>query len=308
MSAPLVSVVIPVYNAESHIDSVIADVLAQTYRPLEVVIVDDGSTDGTAEIARRYEGIRYYRQDNAGPSAARNAGVALAAGEFIAFLDSDDLWTADKLERQMQLFAEHPELGVVICDSEMRRIRPDGTRVFSLFQSKGMDRGFFGSDWEVVGAAGKLLRDNFITTPSLVARTSLLLRFPFNTARRHVEDLELWLKLAINARLGYVPEVCVTVLDHGDGLSSQQREMLAASIEVFEAFVAEHGDRLDIPPDDLRRLARERMLWSGYGLVRLGDVSAARACYRRALRWGFDFRIVFHYLMSWLPQKGAPVN
>jgi glycosyltransferase involved in cell wall biosynthesis len=112
VSRPLVSVVIPVHNGERFLAETLESALAQEYDPFEVIAVDDGSTDGSAAIARRYA-VNYIRQANAGVAAARNAGIAAANGSLIAFLDQDDLWLPAKLERQAAYLVDHPETGVV---------------------------------------------------------------------------------------------------------------------------------------------------------------------------------------------------
>jgi glycosyltransferase involved in cell wall biosynthesis len=111
---PLVSVIIPAYNCERYLAEAISSVLAQTYRPIEILVVDDGSTDGTADVAHRFENtVEYHRQPHRGPGAARNAGIDLSQGDYIAFLDADDLWEEDKLTLQMASFDESPALDVV---------------------------------------------------------------------------------------------------------------------------------------------------------------------------------------------------
>jgi len=108
---PLVSCVIPAFNAEAHLGEAIDSVLAQSHRVLEVVVVDDGSTDGTAQVAQSGgELVIYVQQANAGPSSARNRGVELARGELVAFLDADDRWLEGKLARQVALLSARPEL------------------------------------------------------------------------------------------------------------------------------------------------------------------------------------------------------
>jgi glycosyltransferase involved in cell wall biosynthesis len=113
---PLVSAVIPVYNGASFIRESIESVLAQTWTDLECIVVDDGSTDGTAAAVSevRDDRLRYVYQDNAGVAVARNRGIDEAKGAFVAFLDADDLWLPTKLERQLALFRERPELGLVV--------------------------------------------------------------------------------------------------------------------------------------------------------------------------------------------------
>jgi glycosyltransferase involved in cell wall biosynthesis len=99
---PLISVVIPVWNCAQYVAQAIESVLAQLYQPVELVVVDDGSTDGSAAVIERYTpAVRYHYQANAGLSAARNTGIRLSAGSYVAFLDSDDLWLPAKLDRQM---------------------------------------------------------------------------------------------------------------------------------------------------------------------------------------------------------------
>lgn len=111
MSGPLVSCVIPAWNAERFIEDAIRSVLEQTHDSVEVIVVDDGSTDGTAEVVQSFgELVRYVAQENAGPAAARNRGVAEATGAFLSFLDADDLWVADKLEKQLARFRARPDL------------------------------------------------------------------------------------------------------------------------------------------------------------------------------------------------------
>jgi len=114
INGPLVSVIITVYNCERYLAEAIESVLAQTYRAIEVVVVDDGSTDESGHVAKRFSlPVRYTFQANGGTGAARNRGVELAQGEFLAFLDQDDLWSKDKLTNQMAAFHHTPEVDIV---------------------------------------------------------------------------------------------------------------------------------------------------------------------------------------------------
>ena len=112
---PEIDCIVPVFNGEAYIAGTLDSVLAQTWRPRDVLVVDDGSTDGTARIVAGYagDGVRCIRQANAGPVSARNHGVAETAGPFVAFLDADDLWLPEKLERQMAWFDDNPEAGIL---------------------------------------------------------------------------------------------------------------------------------------------------------------------------------------------------
>ncbi len=108
-----VSVIIPVYNGEKYLAEAIRSVLAQEYSPVEVIVIDDGSTDGSAKIARSFLPVRYCRQPNGGVGAAVNRGLALAGGDFLGFLDADDVWTGGRIERQMEALRNDPGVEAV---------------------------------------------------------------------------------------------------------------------------------------------------------------------------------------------------
>jgi glycosyltransferase involved in cell wall biosynthesis len=200
----LVSVVIPTFNRRDTVSAAVDSVLAQTYAACEVIVVDDGSTDGTSELLReRYIGeprVQLVWQENAERCAARNRGVELARGEFVAFLDSDDLWLPEKLAKQMRLFTAHPRLDLVhtdfgSCDADGRSYfsepRPNTPGVLSgnIFFS--------------------LLTSDPIGTLTVVARRSAFLeRGGFGEDRRLIpfEDWELLTRLAYRSEVGYVPE------------------------------------------------------------------------------------------------------
>jgi len=110
----LISVIIPVYNCERYLAEAIESALTQTYQPIEVIVINDGSTDGSEDVAKRFvPSVRYYAHPNKGLGATRNRGAELAHGRFLAFLDADDIWVSDKLERQMALFDDDPDLDMV---------------------------------------------------------------------------------------------------------------------------------------------------------------------------------------------------
>ena len=128
--SPLISVVIPVFNCEKYLGFAIESILAQNYQPLQIVVVDDGSTDRSAAVARSFAGVEYHFQERAGVATALNRGISESKGEFIAFLDSDDLWMEGKLERQLTAFRNDPELGMVLGGVEQfRETGPDGATV-----------------------------------------------------------------------------------------------------------------------------------------------------------------------------------
>jgi len=149
-----ISVIIPAYNHARYLAEAIDSVLAQTYAPLEIIVVDDGSTDGTPAVAASYgDRIRYIRQENAGVGAARNNGIAAARGEYLAFLDSDDIWLPEKLEREIALFDADPQLGFVHCGVE--KFDESGQTTISMTGAEGwIATDLLRLDREVIAALG----------------------------------------------------------------------------------------------------------------------------------------------------------
>jgi len=115
---PLVSVIIPVYNGGRFLRAALESVFAQTYREFEVIVVDDGSVDDSGVIAQSFPEVRYIHQTNQGVAAARNHAIEAARGEFIAFLDQDDLWTPEKLKLQIDYLLSHPEVGYTLTQQK----------------------------------------------------------------------------------------------------------------------------------------------------------------------------------------------
>ncbi|MFA6320560.1 MAG: glycosyltransferase [Candidatus Omnitrophota bacterium] len=198
----LVSVVIPTYNSSQFIAEAIDSVLCQTYPEIEVVVVDDGSSDDTISVLDAYaknnqNKIRYFSQKNSGPAAARNKGIGEAKGEFIAFLDSDDMWFPEKIAKQMKKFTEDPELGLV--HTSRVKLNPDGSVEPSKTQKNH-------EGW----VFENLLMRNFICTSSvLVKKESLLSAGLFDESSNISEDYDLWLRLSQKYRCGYVGEALV---------------------------------------------------------------------------------------------------
>jgi|SRR5215204_1681028 len=115
---PVVSVIIPVHNGAQYLRAALDSVFAQTYSPFEVIVVDDGSVDESSVIAQSFHDARFIHQANQGVAAARNHGIDAARGEFLAFLDQDDLWTPDKLKLQMAHLQDHPEIGYTLTHQQ----------------------------------------------------------------------------------------------------------------------------------------------------------------------------------------------
>lgn len=231
---PLVSVVIPAFNAAAHLGDALDSVLAQTGAfQLEVIVIDDGSTDGTARVAQARAGVRLLRSGaNRGPSAARNAGISAAGGEFVAFLDADDCWPPGALATRIGALQQHPDAALVFGDC--RQFDERGPHARTLFEAGGLGAAAWGPGGTVPGAYHRLLDENFITTGSVVARRAeLLAAGGFAEDLRLVEDLDLWLRLARQHAVAWCPQVCLLRRRHAANLSRDPDAMSLAYLEVL---------------------------------------------------------------------------
>lgn len=193
----LVSVVIPAYNVAAHIGEAIASVRAQQCPRLEIVVVDDGSRDGTADlVARDHPDVRLFRKENGGAASARNRGMREARGEFVAFLDADDVWLPGKLDVQLAYLRAHPGVGLVCSGFSHWEADADGRFPDPAERhpgTPGMDVDDGRSGW----IYHKLLLDNFVWTSTVVMRRSLIDRIGYyDEALRLGQDYEYWLRAA----------------------------------------------------------------------------------------------------------------
>jgi glycosyltransferase involved in cell wall biosynthesis len=225
MDLPLVSVIIPTYNTATYISAAVDSVLTQTYSPLEVIVVDDGSTDNTADVLGRYaDKIRYLYQPNSGPAAARNRGFSEAHGEFIAFLDADDWWTSDKLEQQIPILLANPNIGLVHADV----VYIDGN-TGRWFERDRPRPNFIGKCYT------RLLYGNAISTSTVVLRRECLENLgPFdNHIPAGVEDYELWMRIARRYEFGYIPRSLATYRQHSTNISHNSFVMTTAELALI---------------------------------------------------------------------------
>lgn len=212
-----VSIILPTYDRAYCIRRAVESVLCQTWTGWELLVVDDGSTDDTEEIIGGYassdDRVHYYRQSqNRGVSAARNEGIRQARCDYIAFQDSDDVWHPEKLEKQMRIFAERPETGLVYC--AIRGTRQDGSPV--RIPDAAMDRGLLHGNLYTL-----LLQGNVIDCPTAVIRRACTEKCGmFDETLTCLEDWELFLRIAAEYEIGYVDEALVDSDIHNGGVSS----------------------------------------------------------------------------------------
>ncbi len=239
-STPRVSVVIPAYNAASLIDVAIGSVAAQTLRDLEVIVVDDASTDGTASHAEallKHHGLRHIvvrQETNAGPSAARNRGVALASGEYVAFLDADDEWLPEKLALQSALMDAHPH--VTLCGCQADWVDPEGVLIRPLYEDLP----------ELLPEGWKLLLWNcYVATPCAMARRIDLGLRPFDPALHVGEDRDLWIRLASNGTVALVNSRQVIIrMSTGSHMARHATLVMQDTMPMIRRHLARLGDFL----------------------------------------------------------------
>jgi len=224
---PLVSIIIPSYNASAYVIEAIDSALAQTYKDVEVIVVDDGSTDNTKQLLAPYvrnSKIRYIYQANKGLSGARNTGIKAARGEYIALLDADDLFLPGKIEKQVAHLEACPSCDVSYCDLyHFNDGEPDILLKLNYSYYSGKD------------VLPNLLRKSFIAPVTVVFRKSVFDRFGlFDEAmRQFAEDLEFWLRLVHGgAQICFLPEILAKLRLRGEGniqsLENQPKMKLTA--------------------------------------------------------------------------------
>lgn len=238
-----VSVVIPTYNSARFLATAIRSVLAQTYKEYEIIVVDDGSSDNTTEVIKKFgEVCTYIWQRNAGTAAARNNGIAASRGHLIAFLDADDAWLPGKLEAQVRLFEEKPEVGLVetasyLCDEDLNPIR---------YLPPARLRGDVFEDMLVNGKG--------LVCSSVVVRRSLLERVGgFNTSFRFIEDREMWLRLAKHCDFDFLEEAYVYYRVHPGNKLTHGRMILCEHSGILEQHLPHRQDLVDRTNEILRR-------------------------------------------------------
>ena len=227
MRAPLVSVILPVRDRAASLGRAIESVLAQTHQEIELIVIDDGSTDDSVAVARGYGAdVTVLSQEAAGPYPARNLGIQRASGDPIAFIDSDDAWRPGRLAAQLPLL-EDRRTGLVFGDA--RHVGPDA-RGRTCFGVTPPARG---------DVAAHFAWGNFIPTVCVLVRRSCLLEAGgFPTSHPIAADYLLWFRIALRHRLDFASAVLADYTVGGSGISANLGQSLQARIELFSAELA----------------------------------------------------------------------
>lgn len=310
MFEPLVSIIIPAYNSQDYIQEAIDTILKQTYKNIEIIVVDS-SSDDTKQVLERYgENIRYFYQEPKGVSAARNFGLRQARGSLVAFQDADDRWFPDRIETQIQALRQFPDAALVFSDYAMFdhsgvilpsacwphfKLWLDGHRI------AGGDLAYGRLSWE-------LMLGNCIGTCAVLAAKDVLEQFGgFDETFKTCEDLDLWLRISTKYSFLYVDKVLAEYRVHSSGLSGARdtRDMTWA---LDRARVREKHLRAKLVPEDLRarveRLQGKDCWELGLSCLDRGDQSLARTMFMKGLRYRpSDVRMWLYVGIAVLPHS-----
>lgn len=266
-----VSVVLPVHNGERFLAEAIENVLSQQYEPLEIIVVDDGSTDSTAAIANHFENsVRYIRQQQQGPSKARNQGIESSTGEVIAFLDVDDLWPPQKLAQQVGYLAQHPTVEIVQGYIQRMQMEPPAAAQDGFCVSSSTDN----LQQEVRGGALKFYPVSepypFINLGSAVYRRSVFDKVGlFDETLWDNEDTD-WFTRAWenNVKKVVLSDIALFYRMHDRNMTLSQRNLIHHGlIKIYKR----HIDRLRANPSLIEQQKKQSQSWMNY----LGDGQAA---------------------------------
>ncbi len=292
---PKVSVIIPTYNRCGMIGETLGNVLSQTERDLEVILVDDGSSDDTDRVVRECADgrVSYYYKSNGGASSARNFGLARASGRYTAFLDSDDSWPENYLEVMLSCLDREGDFGAAY--SPITVVYPGGPVIRSYKKPEGK-RGWIALD---------LFRKSFIWPSAALFRSSVWKDFYFDESlKRTSEDSDAFLRLALKTRFTFVPDVEAFHRISPDSISVAEG-VACTRILVLERFYYHLGGNRVVPARVARRRISHACRKVAEDRRRKGARTAALVLYRRAIRyWPGDLRLYWGLLRALLLDGG----
>ena len=297
-----ISAVIPSYNSARFLPNAIKSILKQTRKVDEIIVVDDGSSDDTAEVVEQFgSAVRYIYQENSGPSAARNRGLRFAKGDWIAFLDADDLWTSQKIENQCNAVETHKVKLVAgdmaEVDNRLNILEPSVLKKHNLLK-------FFVNQPRLQNPLGmnRLLNKNFIPTGTVLVEKEVITSLGgFTEDIRYGEDLELWSKIAGLYPIACLPEVLMLRTRHEENATNASENMLEGLVRVMvslKSWMAVHPEIQGVPMDYY--IARA---WAalGYFLFSSHRQKNAAYCFRKSMAAKISLRAALYYCASFLP-------
>jgi glycosyltransferase involved in cell wall biosynthesis len=293
MENSLTSVIIPTYQCAQFIVEAIESVLAQTYKACEIIVVDDGSKDDTLRVLEHYQDrIVLISQENKGLPAARNVGIKASQGEFIAFLDADDVWLPDKLEKQIPLFQQNNEVGLVCSD--IYYFDDVGKKSFTAFEQVPPRAG---------SVSETIFVRSFIPMPSVVVRRKCFDEVGFfDETLRSCEDLDMWLRVSKIWKVDFVNQLLACYRLRPGQLSENVEIMKTTLLSVMEKY-------FDIWPELHKLKDLDIYFFSLYYQIaslklRQRDPMKARAYLNSCkTRRGFTFKFFIYWVATFFPPQ-----
>ena len=311
--------IIPAYNCELYIDDAVKSVMAQTESNIEIIVVDDGSTDNTQAIlvslASKDVRIKTCKQINSGrPSIARNTGLKEAKGKFICFLDGDDLYHPRKIEKSLEVLNNHPEIDVVFHDVKI--LANDGTEVEGTYLKKA---GFQQKAYDYLEDMG---RQVYITYPEFynfmsttitgIHTSSIMIRkerldlentwFPEDMLIG--EDIDLWFRLVKGSRVGYIDEPLSCYRLHNYNITKNIEALLVGSIFAHtKNFYRAFNVLTKQEKSNYRNRISCQYFYLGYHHFKNGKPGMARDSYLHAMKWFFVAKHLISYFKTFFPDK-----
>ena len=291
----MISVIIPTYNSDKYIGEAIHSVLRQTCTDYEIIVIDDGSTDNTRGIIEKYfPEVEYFYIPNQGVSIARNYGIRRARGEFIAFLDADDLWLPEKLAMQLKLFEADKELMMVFTE----------TRVFD---TNGIKKATFSKKEMLM--KGDIVKNIFlyshVSLPTVMVRRQVFHEIGcFDENLKAAEDDNLWMRIALKCRIHLLDEVLVHVRSTENSLSRSPSNIfygVLKNIELIEKIYPELRKRLG----RANIWKKKSVVYSSYGYYYFssGDYAMARRYYLKSITYYPQICSLMYFIFSLLPSS-----
>ncbi|MCK5096853.1 MAG: glycosyltransferase [Desulfobacteraceae bacterium] len=272
---PIVSVVIPTYNRKDIISRAIESVRNQTYKNYEIIIVDDGSTDGTVDYIKNHYNnkIHCISQENQGASSARNKGISEAKGKYIAFLDSDDEWVDSKLTTQVAFLEENPEIAL-LCG---RTYRSDNIKKVNSPLAQKITGNLFTI----------LYSHSFVSTPTVIVKKDVLDQVgAFDLNYKSAEDFDLWLKITHDYQCAFLPDLVAIVNRGKDNLSTDKITLHIHALDILE----KHYDKRLIPDRVYKKAISNSLIALGRNYLTSGQTSKAKECFIRSFKL-YPFRL-----------------
>jgi len=305
----LVSVIIPAFNAARYLPATLQTVIRQDYENLEIIVIDDGSTDGTPEILDSLTDprLRFIGTENSGgPSRPRNIGIRAAKGDYVCFCDADDLKCKGKIARQMRQISREPDLGLVFSDYGVIDDKGNQLRRSAVAQHSFLDRiasrpTADGFRFHGTSAYRWLMRANYIGTSSVVMPRRILAKVGgFDETLFAAEDIDLWYRVARNYDIGFFPAVLHHYRRHAGSISCQNaRRQMDSRIEVNRRLLSQ--ELTSTMRRDIERKMASLLRAHAYHWERQGDHRLARRCYLDSLRKSPSRSALRGVIKTWAP-------